>query len=215
MTDESPLLKFRRCKEERPGQLLEAALVLFTERGFAATRLADVGRQAGVSPGTVCVYFPTKQALFLAVIGHFLLPAMENQDAIVVGAGTPRERLIALLRAKAEALTRPHMAFLAKLVMSEIGTFPDVGQDFFAAVVEPSMKQVSRLIEEGIASGAFRQVDPRIHARLLVDPLVFDAIWRVSLGHCDPHPIDHCTLLEAHLVAVLRNLDRLPTPAPA
>lgn len=215
MTEPSPCpRKFRRCKQERPGQLLAAALEVFGEKGFALTRLADVGRRAGVTPGTVCAYFPSKEALFIAVIRHYMLPEIEVQQAIITGAGTPRERLVRLLRAKYDVLGRPYMAALAKLMVAEIGNFPELAREFFTSTVEPSIEQFAQLLSEGMRSGCFRAVEPRLQARLLMQPIAFDAIWRVSLGHCESQPVDRQELFEAHLVTALRGLDLVPDAVP-
>lgn len=208
---ESPKLrKFRRRSEARPHELLEAALDLFAEKGFASTRLADVGRRAGVSPGTVCVYFPTKEALFMAVIQRFLQPVIVDQQAILTEQGTARQRLQRLLEAKAASLQRPRLSALVKLIIAEIGSFPVVGRDFYDNVIEPSLQQVGQLIDEGIANGEFRQVDARLHAHLLIDPLPFAVIWKECYGHLDSHPTEPYVKMAAHIDLGLRAIDRVP-----
>lgn len=208
---ESPKVrKFRRRSEARPHELLEAALDLFAEKGFASTRLADVGRRAGVSPGTVCVYFPTKEALFMAVIQRFLQPVIVDQQAILTEQGTARQRLQRLLEAKAASLQRPRLSALVKLIIAEIGSFPVVGRDFYDNVIEPSLQQVGQLIDEGIANGEFRQVDARLHAHLLIDPLPFAVIWKECYGHLESHPTEPDVKMAAHIDLGLRALDRTP-----
>lgn len=207
--------KFRRRSEARPNELLEAALDLFAEKGFASTRLADVGRRAGVSPGTVCVYFPTKEALFMAVIKRFLQPVIVDQQAILTEHGTARQRLQRLLEAKAESLRRPRLSALVKLIIAEIGSFPVVGRDFYDNVIEPSLQQVGQLIDEGIANGEFRQVDARLHAHLLIDPLPFAVIWKECYGHLETHPTEPGVKMAAHIDLGLRALDRVPSAGTA
>lgn len=198
-------------RDARPGQLLEAALKVFTKHGFTATRFADVAKLAGVSPGTICLYFPTKEALFLGVVKHYLQPSFDDHAAIMAEPGSPRERLVKVLRAKAELLLQPEMASLVKLIVSDIGTFPSAGKELFSNIFEPFMEQFIKLIDEGVSRGEFRPVDARIQARLLLDQLAFAAIWQTSLSKIDPHPIDPHTLMKAHIIAALRGLDRHPT----
>ncbi len=76
-------LRRTRRKESRPNELLEAALELFVERGFAATRLEDVASRAGVSKGTLYLYFESKEELFKAVVRSGILPVIENAESMV------------------------------------------------------------------------------------------------------------------------------------
>ena len=66
-----------RRKEARPGELLAAALDLFVEKGFAATRSEEVAQRAGVSKGTLFLYFPTKEDLFKAVVRESMGQAID------------------------------------------------------------------------------------------------------------------------------------------
>lgn len=205
--------KFRRRREARPTELIEAALSLFAEKGFAATRLADVGRHAGVSPGTVCLYFPSKARLFMAVIDHYLRPVIADQTEIAAGEGSPASRLRRLMLAKAESLRQPNLAALARIIVCEIGSFPEVGRGFYDSVIEPTLTQIARLIEEGIAAGDFRPVAPRLHAHILVAPLPFALIWEACYGHLDPQPSTPIEKMRAHIDAALRALARDPATA--
>ncbi|MBN8527282.1 MAG: TetR/AcrR family transcriptional regulator [Planctomycetes bacterium] len=204
----TPTPKFRRRSEARPTELIEAALACFAEKGFAATRLADVGRRAGVSPGTVCLYFPTKERLFMAVIDHYLRPVIADQARIADEAGSPASRLRRLMLAKAESLQRPNLAALARIIVCEIGSFPEVGREFYGSVIEPTMVQIAQLIEEGIACGEFRQVPARVHAHILVAPLPFALIWEACYGHLDPQPSTPIEKMHAHIDSSLRALAR-------
>ena len=85
-TPEQP--RWERRKQERPAELLAAALELFTERGYAATRLDDVARRAGVSKGTVYLYYSSKEELFKAVILEGLVPVLEL-PAVETGRSRP------------------------------------------------------------------------------------------------------------------------------
>src|SRR5438445_2688875 len=73
-------LRWRRRKDARPVEILEAALACFAERGFAATRLEDVAARAGVTKGTLYLYFPGKEELFKAVVRAALIPNLERLE---------------------------------------------------------------------------------------------------------------------------------------
>src|SRR5260370_7750478 len=75
--------RWQRRKQARPGEILTAALELFVERGFTATKLADVARRAGVTKGTVYLYFDGKEALLKAIVRQTIVPALATGDHLV------------------------------------------------------------------------------------------------------------------------------------
>ena len=80
MTSESSV-RWRRRKDSRPGEILEAALDCFAERGFAATRLEDVAARAGVTKGTAYLYFKNKEELFKAVVSRYIVPVIQQLES--------------------------------------------------------------------------------------------------------------------------------------
>ena len=78
-----PIPRWSRRKDARPAELTRAALELFVERGYAATRLEDVAKRAGVSKGTLYLYFDSKEELFKAVVREGLVPALERGERMV------------------------------------------------------------------------------------------------------------------------------------
>jgi AcrR family transcriptional regulator len=86
--------RWRRRKEARPGEILEAALELFVDKGFTATRLNEVADRAGVSKGTVYLYFDSKEALFQAVIREMLLPQVEQAESMAGSFTGPTNDLL-------------------------------------------------------------------------------------------------------------------------
>src|SRR5215831_19897546 len=85
-----PAVRWRRRKEDRPGEIIAAALACFAERGFAATRLDDVAHRAGVTKGTLYLYFPNKEELFKAVVAQALVPNLERGEALLSEAAEPQ-----------------------------------------------------------------------------------------------------------------------------
>ena len=75
--------RWERRKDARPQELLEAALDLFVERGYAATRLEDVARRAGVSKGTLYLYYENKEELFKAVVRSSIVPIIGDAEVSV------------------------------------------------------------------------------------------------------------------------------------
>jgi AcrR family transcriptional regulator len=199
-------VKVQQRKEARREELIQSAFTLFMERGFAATRLEDVATAAGVAKGTVVVYFPTKEALFTAVVQHYLEPQLAKAEEVLHHTGSPRDRLIELIRFIHGSLLDPHIGGIPKLIVSEVGNFPDLARNFHEEVCQRSKRVQIELINQGIAAGQFRPVDPDLTARTLMDPVLMHAIWRHSLGRYECDPVDPHAYLEAHLDNFLRGL---------
>lgn len=195
-----------RSKAVTRQSLTEAAFALFLERGFAATRLEDVALRAGVAKGTVVVHFPTKDALFTGVIAHYLEPAVARAESLREAPGAPRARLVALARSIHGELRDAHLGALPKLIVAEVGNFPELARHFHENVCRRSRAVAVMLIGQGIAAGEFRPVDPELAARLLLDPLIMHAIWRHSLGRYEGCQVDADAYLETHLGIFMRGL---------
>jgi AcrR family transcriptional regulator len=209
------LLHRRRRKEARPQELLDAALELFVEKGFAATRAEEVAARAGVSKGTLYLYYPSKEELLKAVIGHYL------SDRIAEGAaqaaqfpGSAGELLRSILIDWWTQLYDSPASGVFKLVITEVRNFPEIADFYAASVVEPAHQLVSGVVRQGIARGEFRavEVDSAVHS--LVLPLVMICLHRHSLGACrgDWH-LDGRDFIARHVNLVLDGLTD-PNPAP-
>src|SRR5690348_7286622 len=120
--------RWRRRKEARPGEILDAALDCFAERGFAATRLEDVAARAGVTKGTMYLYFASKEDLFKAVVRGFVVPIIEHIEAAVAGPGQVSERIERVVAAWVEKVYGGRVGALPKLMVAEAGNFPDLAQ---------------------------------------------------------------------------------------
>src|SRR6516165_8529969 len=152
-------LRWRRRKEARPQEILAAALALFAERGFAATRLDDVARRAGVTKGTLYLYFPNKQELFEAVVRQALVPNLERGEALLDEADDADEpaalMLERLMRSWAELALSPAGA-IPKIIVSEAGNFPKLARFYQETVVDRGMALMRRVLCLGIERGEFR-----------------------------------------------------------
>ena len=201
--------KRARRKEARPGELLEAALALFVEKGFAATRVEEVAARAGVSKGTLFLYFPSKEELFKAVVRENASRHLHDAFREVAGhAGTSAELLHEFIRRWWTQYGGTPAAGLTKLIMSEAANFPDLAQYYQDEVVQPSHELVRRIVQRGIDRGELREVDLTLAAHLIVAPLVQLVTWRFSLAPCCPATLmpDPLALLDMHADMVVRGL---------
>lgn len=197
-----------RRKAARPGELLDAALALFVEKGFAATRVEDVAARAGVAKGTLFLYFASKDELFKAVVrenaSRHLHEAVREVDDF---AGPSAELLREYLRRWWRLYGGTPAAGLTKLMLSEAAHFPELARWFEAEVVQPSHALLRRVLQRGIDRGEFRAVDLSRLVLLAMAPLVQMVTWRHTPGHGpwlkDEQPM---ALIELHADLLIRAL---------
>ena len=199
--------RWERRKDARPAELLAAALELFVERGYAATRLDDVARQAGVSKGTVYLYFPSKEELFKAVVREGLVPLLERGEKMVAGHdGSAAELIRDLVHGWWESIGKTPFAGLPKLMISECRNFPELGRFYVDEVMARGHKLVRRAVQRGLDSGEFRDLDPEYVARLIFAPLVLMVVWRYSFDFCSATNLEPSSYIDQHLDILLRGL---------
>ena len=180
-----PTPKRERRKEARPRELLDAALALFVEKGFTATRSEEVAARAGVSKGTLFLYFQSKEDLFKAVIREnigSLFPAWNEELDTFEGSST--EMVKYAMNAWWERVGNTAASGIAKLVMSEAQNFPEVAAFYQADVVVPGTKLLQRILQRGVESGEFRAMDTDKAVYTLIAPMIFLMMWKHSMGAC-------------------------------
>lgn len=177
----------QRRKEARPGELLDAALALFVEKGFAATRVDEVAARAGVSKGTLFLYYPSKEDLFKAVI-HATLAGRFNEWNAEFDAfeGSSAELVRYCLHSWWERIGMTPASGITKLVMSEAGTFPDVAAYYQQHVITPGHDLLKRILQRGIDSGEFRPLNLELSVYSLIAPMIFLLTWKHSMAPCCP-----------------------------
>ena len=206
--------RWKRRKDARPAEILEAALDVFAERGFTATRMDDVAARAGVTKGTVYLYFKTKEELFKALVRSELLPnlaAVEN----TAGNEPAAELLGRLVRMWVERVLPSRVGVLPKLMIAEAGNFPELAKFYLHEVVHRGLALVRRVITRGVTAGDFRPVDVDQVAYLIIAPLLLTVLWKHSFGPHDDRPMDATALIRAHLDVLLNGLKNPTRPAAA
>lgn len=175
----------RRRKDARPSELTAAALDLFVDKGFAATRLDDVAARAGVSKGTLYLYFDSKEALFKAVIEEGIVPALEAaEQRLAEYSGSNVELLRHLLFGWWEQIGGTRLAGVTKLVISESRNFPEIAQYYHDRVIVRGRALLRLVLQRGIDAGEFRSLDVETAIDVIIAPLLMLAIWRSSLCFC-------------------------------
>jgi AcrR family transcriptional regulator len=210
-------VRWRRRKEARPNEILAAALALFAERGFAATRLDDVALRAEVTKGTLYLYFPNKEELFEAVVRQALVPSIEWGEALLDKPDEPAALLLKrLMRSWAELALSPAGA-IPKIIISEAGNFPELARFYREEVMDRGMELMRRVLRLGVERGEFRAPDDFDNAvRCIFAPIVLAMLWRHSLGrHEEVDRFDPEAICKTQLQLVLDGLAIRPAASVA
>lgn len=170
--------RWKRQPEARPGQIIDAALDVFSECGVAAARLEDIGKRAGVSKATIYLYFPNKEALFREVIRSTVVAAIESGErAVEAFPGSATENFIEHMRRYWEFIRSPKFTPIFRLIHAELAQYPDLARFYADEVVSRNHRLFAAIVKRGIDAGEFREVDPLVAARMLSAPFVLHGIW--------------------------------------
>jgi TetR/AcrR family transcriptional regulator len=203
------LAKRERRKGARPGELLDAALDLFVEKGFAATRSEEVAARAGVSKGTLFLYFPSKEELFKAVVrenlsGRFTEWNQEFEDF----QGSSADMVRHCMRVWWERIGATRASGITKLMLSEARNFPELAAFYQQEVIRPATDLIRRILQRGVDRGEFRPLDIDYAVFGIIAPMVFLIMMKHSLGACVPqdYPLDPERYVNAQVEALLMGI---------
>jgi AcrR family transcriptional regulator len=183
---------------------LAAALEMFVEKGFAATRLDDVAKRAGVSKGTLYLYFDSKDALFKAVIQEGIVPVLQQGAGMVERhTGSSADLLRDLIAAWWQLIGNTHLGGVPKLMISEAGNFPEIATYYYENVILRGRDLMRRTLQRGIDQGEFRALNIEQAIDVIFAPVLMMAIWRHSLGACGCGQHDPESYFATHLDMML------------
>lgn len=197
---------WKRRKEARPSEIIAAALRLFVERGYAAARLEDVAAAAGISKGTLYLYFANKEELFKAVVRETVVIGLDRAERIVAEHEGSAAALLGKVMAHFAAMLETEVAAVPKLVIAEAGNFPSLARFYADTVVSRGLALLRSIVERGIESGEFRAVDVDAVVPSMIAPFLMMALFKHSLApHADVR-FDPAAVLRSHAELVLRGL---------
>lgn len=200
----------QRRKEARPAELMAAALDLFVEKGFAATRLDDVAARAGVTKGTLYLYFDSKEALFKAAVENGIVPLIDEAMRQLEGyQGSMANLLADILQRWWRDMGATSLGGIPKLIVSEAGNFPEVAAYYHDAVIKRGEQLIKGILLAGVERGEFRSIDVEAAYHVVIAPVLMLMIWRHSFAACG-EGIDPDRYLMANIDLVLNGL-RKPT----
>ena len=170
--------RWRRLPEERPRQILEAAREVFGEHGLAASRLDDIAKRAGLSKGTIYLYFPNKEELFREMVRQMVVSQIEQgEQSLSAMNGSATDVLSQFLGGYWRFIRSSQFAPLFRLIHAEIHSFPDLARFYAEEVIARVHRLIGSIITRGIETGEFRRLDPVVAARMITAPFVMHGLW--------------------------------------
>ena len=199
--------KWQRRADDRPREICAAALEVFAEKGFAAAKLEEIARRAGVSKGTLYLYFDDKQELFRAVVRSAIAPNIEAITSAESAFDAPFDQVVRMfLNGFAEREARLPVGAVAKIVIGESRNFPELARVWHDEVASKAIGALTAVIERAQQRGEVRAGDPRLYAFSLVGPMVLGALWRATLVPVGGTPVDLTALAKQHAEMILAGM---------
>ncbi|OLC11322.1 MAG: hypothetical protein AUH41_00795 [Gemmatimonadetes bacterium 13_1_40CM_66_11] len=201
--------RWRRRKNARPEEIISAALEVFADRGFAATKVEDVARKAGVTKGTIYLYFENKDALFKALIRETIVPVIAQGEALAQSfTGSARELFERLVREYWRLVGETQLVNIPKLMMAEAGNFPELARFYYEEVVTRGHRLMAGVIQRGIKAGEFRPVNVAVATKLAMAPVMHAVIARKAFSACMPEGFDVASYLDTHIDLYLHGISK-------
>jgi len=202
-----PKPRWQRRKDARPEEIITAALEVFADRGFAATTLEDVARKAGVTKGTIYLYFENKEALFKALIRGTIVPVIAKGEEIAqTFTGSARDLFEKLVREYWRLVGETSLSSIPRLMIAEAGNFPQLARFYYQEVITRGHRLMAGVLERGIKAGEFKKVDLSVATKLAMAPLMHAVVARKAFAHCMPEGFDVPTYLDTHIELFLHGI---------
>ena len=197
--------RYQRRKEDRPAEITAAALHAFAENGFAATKVADVAKRAGVSKGLLYLYFKTKEDLFKAVVSSFVSPMIDKLTDTVENTELGAEEFIrGPLLQFAKSVPNSPAKYLVRLLVAEGPKHPDLVAWYWDNVASKGMNAIRTVIKKGVESGEFRPNAVTELPHIFATPVIFSVLWKILF---DKHvKLDTDQLIDEHFELVLNSI---------
>jgi AcrR family transcriptional regulator len=189
--------KRRVSQDERRAAILDAALDVFAENGFAAARLDDVAQKAGVAKGTLYLYFPDKEALFEELLRGVASPILDRFTALsadpAIPAGVMLERIMETFASQVIGTKRER---LVRLIITEGPRFPRIAEFYHREVISKGREIIRAVVKRGFERGELSSDAMARFPQLFFAPLLLAVIWRAMFSQFDP--LDVPAMIDAH-----------------
>ena len=196
--------KYQRRKEDRPQEIADAAFKMFAEKGYAATRIDDVAKRAGVSKGLTYLYYKTKEDLFKAVVKNVVV---RRVDALLDDVETTELSSEAFIRGPLLTFMKrvpgSPIAIVIRLLIAEGRRHPDLVDYYYDNVVARGLDAIRRFVERGVARGEFKPEAAELQPQLFLAPMMLSMIWRLIFTE---KPLDTDRLMEDQVELLLARI---------
>jgi AcrR family transcriptional regulator len=186
------------AKDERRQALLLVALDEFFQKGFAAARMDDIAGRAGLSKGTLYLYFDSKEALFTALIETLAMPNLSQIEMISTMAPSIREALDKLVAFAPILVRQSNLPRLMKVLIGDSHNFPDIIRTYRTEILERVLGALAQMLEAAKARGEIDIGDSKLMARLVVAPIALSGIWQAVFAGDEAAEIDLEALFRMH-----------------
>ena len=196
--------KYQRRKEDRPQEIADAAFEAFAEKGYAATRIDDVAKRAGVSKGLTYLYYKTKEDLFKAVVKNVVVRRVDALiEALETSELSSEEFIRGPLLAFMKKVPGSPIAIVIRLLIAEGPRHPDLVDYYYDNVVAKGLGAITRFVERGVERGEFRREALDHQPHLFLAPMMLSMIWRLIFTD---KPLDTDQLMESQIDLLLAQL---------
>ncbi len=204
---DTPAPKFRRRADARPDEVLDAAIALFAEKGYAATTVQEIATRAGLSKGAVYLYFPSKAAVLEGLVERAISPVAQTALGQIANfSGDPRPLIAQALKAFAQRLRDPDLLAVPRIVIHEAVAAPEIAQMYRRAVLDKAVPALTALIAKGVEGGFIRKVDPEMTVRSIVGPILAHVLMDEIFDLRPEGGLQLERLIDNHLAILLAGL---------
>lgn len=199
--------KWRRRAEDRPDEVLDAALKMFAQKGFASTKVEDIAREAGLSKGAIYRYFSSKEDIFESLVNRAIAPIADRTLELAETSFENPEKLIrAFFAVIVGKLSDPDTLALPRIVLQEAGRFPGLAELYRRQVIDKGVAAIEMIVERGVETGDFRPVNPRLAVRNVLGPMLAHFILGQVFGVDRDAPVSADAFLQSHLDILMNGL---------
>ena len=196
----------RRRKAERPQEIIEAAFAEFSRNGYATTTLDQIAERAGVTKGTIYVYFESKEHLFISMVREFTKPTMETvQDMFKTHDGSTADLLRAQFSFIYEHLVEDRRRReVVRMLIAEAPRFPELADRYHAEILRPCLDMLRQAIQRGVDRGEIRNSAIVEQPQVIIGPIALVDVWMMLFDY--RQPLDLKAYFNAHLDMVLNGV---------
>ncbi|MGR3502176.1 TetR/AcrR family transcriptional regulator [Pseudaestuariivita sp.] len=209
MTKDAPVearpKRQRRRKEARPAEIVAAGISEFEEHGFHGANLTRIARKAGISKGTIYLYFPSKEALFLAAIEEHITSVMgETEAGMMRVEGTTRDLLTGLLKNMYARFVHGEAQALFRILLTESDRMPEVIGAYHAMTIKRGSIILKKILMRGVDRGEVLPGPVLETPQVIIAPAVYFAVHTIMFKHAQP--LDFEKFFDAHVDVIFHGV---------